>query len=104
MGASHFTWPKRRSVSRRISTFAATCAACGRCWYWQPPQRPKYGHSGFDALGRRLQNPQRARVHHTFLPADFFHFGALAGQNARRKNRVPGVEAQRLAAVNQLDR
>jgi hypothetical protein len=41
---------------------------------------------------------------HTLLPADFFHFDALAGQNARGKNRAPGMEAQRLAAVNQLDR
>jgi hypothetical protein len=58
----------------------------------------------FDALARRLQNPQRARVHNPFLPANFFHFGALAGQHARRENRAPGLEAQRLAAVHQLDR
>ena len=62
------------------------------------------GAQRFDALARGLQNPQRARVHHAFLPANFFHFGALAGQNPRRQNRASGMEAQRLAAVNQLDR
>ena len=58
----------------------------------------------FDALGRGRKNPQRASMDHTFLPADFFHFGSFAGQNARREYRVPGMEAQRLAAINQLDR
>jgi hypothetical protein len=58
----------------------------------------------FDTLARRLQNPQRTRVDNTFLPADFLHFSAFAGQNTRRQNRAPGMEAQRLAAINQLDR
>ncbi len=58
----------------------------------------------FDAVGRGRQNPQGARVHHTFLTSHFFHLGALTGQNARGQNRAPGVEAQGLAAVNQLDR
>ena len=59
---------------------------------------------GFYAPGRRLQNPQRARMNDALLPAEFFHFGALARQNAWRENRAPSMEAQRLAAVNQLDR
>jgi hypothetical protein len=59
---------------------------------------------GFDALTRGLQDPQWARVHYTFLTANLFHFDAFTGQNARRQNRAPGVEAQRLAAVYQLDR
>ena len=59
---------------------------------------------GFYAPGRRLQNPQRVRMNDAFLPAEFLHFGALARQNAWRENGAPSMEAQRLAAVNQLDR
>jgi hypothetical protein len=43
-------------------------------------------------------------VDYTLLPADFFHQGALAGQNERSKDRVSGMKAQGLAAVNQFDR
>ena len=69
-----------------------------------PAAEAEIGTRRLDAMGRRLNNAQRPRVDYTFLSAKLFHLRAFAGQNAGHQNRVPLMEAQRFAAVHELDR
>ena len=72
------------------------------CWYWQPPQRWKYGHPGVIARRRWLQHFDQPAAPQIVLRALDFGAHHFARQDEGNQNNFALQTRQAFAAVHQL--